>query len=211
MDYMTTMPRTLVNVQRELSVALQHKTRDMLKIGSLLKAWGMAPVAATTHGVARTNSPTVYGGRGLGRRQKRNRCAFGPRLSQPGGDLRAGLRQVHDETVERVLDAAAATQRHINESDVKEIAKTGAEAAIFQEIEADQKAAAEGEASCEADRVKWEAAQHAEEAEAKREQAEEAEAKREQAEVEAILDGGPDPDLPPPSVPVVLRRKHSTS
>jgi hypothetical protein len=28
--------RTLVNVQRELSVALQHKTRDMLKIGSLL-------------------------------------------------------------------------------------------------------------------------------------------------------------------------------
>jgi Protein of unknown function (DUF3102) len=33
---MTTVPRTLVNVQRELSVALQHKTRDMLKIGSLL-------------------------------------------------------------------------------------------------------------------------------------------------------------------------------
>jgi hypothetical protein len=36
MDYMTTIPRTLVNVQRELSVALQHKTRDMRKIGSLL-------------------------------------------------------------------------------------------------------------------------------------------------------------------------------
>jgi hypothetical protein len=36
MDQMTIVPRTLVNVQRELSVALQHKTRDMLKIGSLL-------------------------------------------------------------------------------------------------------------------------------------------------------------------------------
>jgi hypothetical protein len=33
---MTTVPRTLVNVQQELSLALQHKTRDMLRIGSLL-------------------------------------------------------------------------------------------------------------------------------------------------------------------------------
>ena len=33
---MTTVPRTLVNVQQELSDALQRKTRDMLKIGSLL-------------------------------------------------------------------------------------------------------------------------------------------------------------------------------
>jgi hypothetical protein len=49
------------------------------------------------------------------------------------------------------------------------------------------------EAACEADRVKWEAAQ----------QAEEAEAKRKQAEVEAILDRGPDPDLAPASEPVV--------
>jgi hypothetical protein len=36
MDQMTIVPRTLVNVQRELSVALQHRTSDMLKIGSLL-------------------------------------------------------------------------------------------------------------------------------------------------------------------------------
>jgi hypothetical protein len=36
MDYMTTVPRTLVNVQQELSVALQRQTRDMLNIGSLL-------------------------------------------------------------------------------------------------------------------------------------------------------------------------------
>ena len=80
----------------------------------------------------------------------------------------------------------------------------------MQGIEADQKAEAEAEAArllslaramgfdtweaaCEADRVKWEAAQ----------KAEEAEAERERGEVEAILDGGPDPDLPPPSEPVV--------
>ena len=45
------------------------------------------------------------------------------------------------ETVERLLDVAAAAQRLINESDVKEIAKSGAKAAILQEIEADQKVA----------------------------------------------------------------------
>jgi hypothetical protein len=44
------------------------------------------------------------------------------------------------------------------------------------------------EALCEA----WEAAQ----------QAEEAEAEQKQTEVEAILDRGPDPDLPPPSEPL---------
>jgi hypothetical protein len=114
------------------------------------------------------------------------------------------------EIVDRVLAAAATRQRHINESDVKEIANAGAKAAILQGIEADQNAEAEAEAArllslakakgfdtweaaCEAERVKWEAAQHAEEAKAE----------REQAEVEAILDGGPDPDLPPPSEPVV--------
>ena len=93
---------------------------------------------------------------------------------------------------------------------MREIAKAGAKAAILQGIEADQKAEAEAEAArllslakakgfdtweaaCEADRVKWEAAQ----------QAEEAEAERKQAEVEAILDRGPDPDLPPASEPGV--------
>ena len=110
------------------------------------------------------------------------------------------------EIVEQVLAAAATRQRHIGEADVREIAKAGAKAAILQGIEADQKAEAARllslakakgfdtwEAACEADRVKWEAAQ----------QAEEAEAERKQAEVEAILDRGPDPDLPPTSEPVV--------
>jgi hypothetical protein len=114
------------------------------------------------------------------------------------------------EIVEQVLAAAATRQRHINESDVKEIANAGVRAAILQGIEADQnvEAAAEAarllslarakgfdtwEAACEADRVKWEAAQ----------QAEEAEAEREQAEVEAILDRGPNSDLSSPSEPVM--------
>ena len=76
------------------------------------------------------------------------------------------------------------------------VMSSNGQAAILQEIEADQKPAAEAAAedeACEADRVKWEAAQ----------QAEEAEAERERTEVEAILDGGPDTDLPPASEPVV--------
>jgi hypothetical protein len=114
------------------------------------------------------------------------------------------------EIVEQVLAAAATRQRHINLSDVEEIANAGAKAAILQGIEADQNAEAEAEAArrlslakamgfdtweakCEADRVKWEAAK----------KAEEAEAEREQAEAETILDRGPDPDLARPSEPVV--------
>jgi hypothetical protein len=50
------------------------------------------------------------------------------------------------EIVEQVL-AAATRQRHIGEADVREIAKTGAKAAILQGIEADQKAEAEAEAA----------------------------------------------------------------
>jgi hypothetical protein len=114
------------------------------------------------------------------------------------------------EIVGQVLAASTIRQRHINASDVEEIANAGAKAGILQGIEADQNAEAEAEAArllslakakgfdtweaaCEADQVKCEAAQ----------QAEEAEAKRQQAEVEAILDRGPDPDLPPQSEPVV--------
>src|SRR5262249_36941625 len=58
-------------------------------------------------------------------------------------------------------------------------------------IEADQKAeadtAAEDEAALEAERVNWEEVQ----------QAKVAKVEQERAEAEAILDGGPDPDLPP--------------
>ena len=110
------------------------------------------------------------------------------------------------EIVEQVLTAAAARQRHIGEADVREIAKAGAKAAILQGIEADQKAEAEAVAARLLSLAKakgfdtWEALYEAWEA---AQQAEEAEAEQKQTEVEAILDRGPDPDLPPPSEPVV--------
>ena len=93
-----------------------------------------------------------------------------------------------DEVVELVLSAAATAQRHLNETDVSDIAKRGAMAAILKEIEADQKAEAEAQAAQDARRAEWEAQQ--------------AEAERERAEAEAILDGGPDPRLPQAPEPI---------
>jgi hypothetical protein len=107
------------------------------------------------------------------------------------------------EVEERVMAAASTQTRRINEDDVKEIAKRGAKAAILQEIAADQKAEEEDgaarEAELEAERVEWEA----------RRQAEKEKADQELAEVEAILDGGPDPDLPPPPEPVAASSEGS--
>jgi hypothetical protein len=125
-----------------------------------------------------------------------------------------------DETVKRVLDAATAATRHINESDVNEIARKGDRASILRGIAADQKAEAEAKAAhlrslAEADAARqlelakaegfetveaWEAAIQVERA--KREAAWEAQQAKERAALEAILDGGPDPDLPPPPEPV---------
>ena len=101
-----------------------------------------------------------------------------------------------DEVVELVLSAAATAQRHLNETDVSDIAKRGAMAAILKEIEADWKAEAEAR---EADRVEQQAAQDARRAEW---EAQQAEAERERAEAEAILDGGPDPGLPQAPEPI---------
>ena len=66
----------------------------------------------------------------------------------PGAIYALASGRYTEQTVERVLDAAAAAQRHINDSDVKEIAKAGAKAAILQGIEADQKAEAEAGSHC---------------------------------------------------------------
>ena len=178
--------RALTEIETELSLALQNRTSAMLDIGRLLNE----AKALVDHGAW---LPWL-----------RRHTALPPRTAQqymaaaawadaknatiahldldylsPGAIYALASGRYTDGTVKRVLDTAAAAQRHINESDVKEIAKTGAKAAILQEIEAE--------------RVKWEAAQ----------QAEEAEAERERTEVEAILDGGPDTDLPPASEPVV--------
>jgi hypothetical protein len=188
--------RALTEVETELSLALQNRTSGMLYVGRLLNE----AKALVDHGawLPWLRRYTALPARTASADAKNATVAYSHLdYLSPGAIYALAAGRYTDETVERVLDAAAAAQRHINESDVKEIAKRGAEATILRGIEADQRAAAEAaaedEASCEADRVKWEAAQ----------QAEEAEAEREQAEVEAILDGGPDPDLPPPSEPVV--------
>jgi len=219
---MITVPRTLVNVQRELSVALQHKTRDMLKIGSLLNEaktfvehgewlpWLRRHTALTKRSAQNYMKAAAWA-------DALDLKNAGAALFEPVLDhlsleaiLVLASGKFSAEMVEQVLAAAATRQRHIGEADVREIAKAGAKAAILQGIEADQNAEAKAEAArllslakakgfdtweaaCEADRVKCEAAQ----------QAEEVEAEREKAEVEAILDGGPDPDLPPPPEPVV--------
>jgi Protein of unknown function (DUF3102) len=215
---MITVPRTLVNVQRELSVALQHNTRDMLKIGSLLNEaktfvehgewlpWLRRHTALTKRSAQNYMKAAAWA-------DALDLKNAGAALFEPDLDhlsleaiilLASG--KFSAEIVEQVLAAAATRQRHIGEADVREIAKAGANAAILQGIEADQKAEAEAEAARLLSLAKakgfdtWEAACEAWEA---AQQAEEAEAERKQAEVEAILDRGPDPNLPPASETVV--------
>jgi hypothetical protein len=132
-----------------------------------------------------------------------------PTVSSPKAIYALASGKYDDEVVELVLSAAATaqstrghaarkglSQRHLNETDVSDIAKRGAMAAILKEIEADQKAEAEAR---EADRVEQQAAQDARRAEW---EAQQAEAERERAEAEAILDGGPDPGLPQAPEPI---------
>ena len=183
---MITVPRTLVNVQRELSVALQHKTRDMLKIGSLLNEaktfvehgewlpWLRRHTALTKRSAQNYMKAAAWA-------DALDLKNAGAALFEPVLDhlsleaiLVLASGKFSAEIVEQVLAAAATRQRHIGEADVREIAKAGAKAAILQGIEADQKAEAEAEAArllslakakgfdtweaaCEADRVKWEA------------------------------------------------------
>jgi len=191
------------HVQHELSIALQNRTSGMLAIGRLLNeakalvdhgAW--LPWLRRHTGLPARTAQQYMVAAAWADAKNATVAHLDLDYLSPGAIYALASGRYTGETVERVLDAAAVAQRHINESDVKEIAKSGAQAAILQEIEANQKAAAEAAAedeACEADRVKWEAAQ----------QAEEAEAERERTEVEAILDGGPDTDLPPASEPVV--------
>jgi len=186
---MTTVPRTLVNVQQELSDALQRKTRDMLKIGSLLNEaktlvehgewlpWLRRHTALPARTAQQYMAAVAWA-------DAKNATVAYLDLDylSPGAIYALASGRYTDETVEQVLAAAATRQRHIGEADVREIAKTGAKAAILQEIEADEKAEAETARAAR--------------------QAHEAKAERERVEAEAILDGGPDPALPPASEPV---------
>jgi hypothetical protein len=160
MDHMITVPRTLVNVQRELSVALQHKTRDMLKIGSLLNEaktfvehgewlpWLRRHTALTKRSAQNYMKAAAWA-------DALDLKNAGAALFEPDLDhlsleaiLVLASGKFSAEIVEQVLAAAATRQRHIGEADVREIAKAGAKAAILQGIEADQKAEAEANKVC---------------------------------------------------------------
>jgi hypothetical protein len=209
---MTTKLRTLADVETDLSLALRDKTGDMLDLGRLLNE----AKALVEHGewLPWLRRHTALSASSAQNYMKAAVWVDGKNATvgyldleylSPGAIYALASGKYSPEVVEQVLDAAAAGQRHINEADVKEIAKAGAKAAILKGIAADQKAEAEEEAARLLSLAKakgfetveaWEAAREA------TQQAQQTEAERELAEVEAILDGGPDPDLPPASEPV---------
>jgi hypothetical protein len=226
MDQMTTKQRTLVNVQEDLSYALQNKTSNMLQIGRLLnEAKGFVEHGGwlpwlRRHTALPARTAQQYMAAVAWADAVAAKCATVAHLDldylSPKAIYALASGKYGDKIVERVLAAAAAEQRHISEADVKEIAKTGAKAAILQGIEADQKAEEEAEAArllalAKAEGFEtvgaWEAAWEAEQAECEAAlKARRAEAERAEAEAKAIfdgiLDGGPDPGLPPAPEPV---------
>jgi hypothetical protein len=95
-----------------------------------------------------------------------------------------------ESVVQQVLQAAC--DRHVSEADVREIARAGAEATLLQEIRAHDETLAR--ASGYADEMEAAFDEQSEQVKA--------EADQEQAEVDAILDGGSDPALPPAATTV---------
>jgi hypothetical protein len=250
-----TEPRTLADVERDLSFVVGRKTRNMLEFGHFLNEGKELVVKQHGHGKwlqwqwrhTRLSPRTAqqYMAAATWADEWNAKCATVAHLLDdqlddpyakfeniaPKGLYLLASANYSDDIVKKVLEAAAS--RPINEDDVKDIAEAGTEAAIIREIEAEERAAQEAEAkeagfeSIEA----WQAALKEEEAkaEAKYEAAQarrdavqaaatarwdayqaEAEAKRaaEQAAIAAILDGGPDPSLPPPAEPVAAPESH---
>ena len=135
---MTTVPRTLVNVQQELSDALQRKTRDMLKIGSLLNEaktlveHGEWLPWLRRHTALPARTAQQYMAAAAWADAKNATVAYlDLDYLSPGAIYALASGRYTDETVEQVLAAAATRQRHIGEADVREIAKAGAKAAIL--------------------------------------------------------------------------------
>jgi Protein of unknown function (DUF3102) len=196
--------RTLADVELDLSDALRCKTGGMLEIGRLLNeakdlvehgqwlSWLRRYTALTSRSAQRYMKAASW----ADARKSDTVSLFDLQHLSPKAIYALASGKYDDEVVELVLSAAATAQRHLNETDVSDIAKRGAMAAILKEIEADQKAEAEAR---EADRVEQQAAQDARRAEW---EAQQAEAERERAEAEAILDGGPDPGLPQAPEPI---------
>jgi hypothetical protein len=196
--------RTLTNVETELSYALRYKSGNMLEIGQLLNE----ARSFVEHGQW---LPWLRRHTALSERTARNYMAaaawtatwtaksatvadFGHLSPRAIYALASG--KYDDEVVALVLSAAATEQRHLNEQDVKEIAKRGAQAPILKEIQQAQAEAQQAEAEAEAE-AELLAAERQAILEAKW-----AASKAEEAEAEAILDGGPDPDLPPTAGPI---------
>ena len=124
---MITVPRTLVNVQRELSVALQHKTRDMLKIGSLLNEaksfvehgewlpWLRRHTALTKRSAQNYMKAAAWADAWVGARDLKN---AGAALFEIGhlsleAILLLASGKFSAEIVEQVLAASATRQRHM--------------------------------------------------------------------------------------------------
>jgi hypothetical protein len=204
--------RTLTNVETELSYALRYKTGNMLEIGQLLNE----ARSFVEHGQW---LPWLRRHTALSERTARNYTAaaawaatwaaksatvadFENQLGHlsPRAIYALASGKYADEIVALVLSAAATEQRHLNEGDVKEIAKRGVKAPILKEIEKAHAEAQKAEADAEAEAERL-AAERQATLEAKRAAWKAAEAEAE-AEAEAILDGGPDAELPPTAEPV---------
>jgi hypothetical protein len=142
--------RALEDVEADLSQALQNKTINMLAVGRLLNEakdlvdhgkwlpWLRRHTALSARSAQRYARAAAWAD---AKNDTVSHFDLGHLSPKAVYELASG--KYSPEVVEQVLDAAAAAQRHINESDVREIAKKGAKAEILKGIEADQKAAAE--------------------------------------------------------------------
>src|SRR5271169_5262248 len=143
--------RTLADVELDLSEALRRKTGGMLEIGRLLNeakdliehgqwlSWLRRYTALTSRSAQRYMKAASW----ADARKSDTVSLFDLQHLSPRAIYALASGKYDDEVVELVLSAAATAQRHLNETDVSDIAKRGARAAILKEIEADQKAEAE--------------------------------------------------------------------
>jgi hypothetical protein len=231
-----TKPRTLADIEEELSYALPDETRNMLRIGRLLNE---AKARLDEHGewLKWLRRHTAMSARTAQRYMaaaawadawdaKCDTVSFMDErfagLSRKAVYLLSSA-NYSDDVVKKVLEAAAS--RPVNELDVKDIAESaeaGIEAAIVREIEAEKETADEAAAKSAGYKTveAWQAALKEEEArevakyaaaQAKWEEEQaaiKAKLEAERAAIAAILDGGPDPNLPPPAEPVAAPEFH---
>jgi hypothetical protein len=126
--------RTHADVDLDLSDALRCKTGGMLEIGRLLNeakdlvehgqwlSW-----LRRYNGANKSLGATIHEGCQLGRRPQSDTVSlFDLQHLSPKAIYALASGKYDDEVVELVLSAAATAQRHLNETDVSDIAKRGA-------------------------------------------------------------------------------------